>query len=67
MALYFIKLALAIITRMIYMCFKNNKHVKKVLGYLENGTYFGDIITIFIEGYMDIIIGGYFNLNMQLS
>jgi hypothetical protein len=64
MALYFIKLALAILTRMIYMCFKNNKHVKKVLGYLEDGTYFGDIITIFIESYMDIIIGGYFNLNM---
>jgi len=49
------------------MCFKNNKHVKKVLGYLEDGTYFGDIITIFIEGYMDIIIGGYYNLSMQLS
>jgi hypothetical protein len=46
------------------MCFKKNKYIKKFLGYLENGTYFGDIISIFIEGYMDIVIGGYYNLNM---
>lgn len=64
MALYFMKLFLAIFTRVIYMCFKKNKYVKKVLGHLENGTYFGDIISIFIEGYMDIVIGGYYNLNM---
>ena len=38
-----------------------------MLEYLEDGTYFADIICIFIEGYIDIIIGGYYNLNMQLS
>ena len=64
MALYFIKLSSAIITRLFYICFKNNKHFKKLLEYLEDGTYFADIISIFIEGYIDIIIGGYYNLKI---
>jgi len=63
MALYFWKLSLAIITRFFYLCFKNNKYLKRLLIYLEDGTYFADIISIFIEAYMDIIIGGYYNLN----
>ncbi len=60
MALYFWKLSLAIITRFFYLCFKNNKYLKRLLIYLEDGTYFADIISIFIEAYMDIIIGGYY-------
>lgn len=35
-----------------------------MLGHLENGTYFRDIIAIFMDGYLDIMIAGYYNLNM---
>jgi hypothetical protein len=64
MFIYFMKLGFAIITRLIYACFKKNNFIKKTLGYLENGTYFADILGIFIEGYMDIVIAAYYNLNM---
>ena len=36
----------------------------KILGFLENGTYFSDILAIFMDGYLDIVISGYYNLNM---
>jgi hypothetical protein len=64
MFIYFVKLCFAIIIRLIYACFLKNKYVKKLLGYLEDGTYFADILSIFIEGYMDIVIAGYYNLKM---
>ena len=67
MFIYFVKLFFALITRFIYIWFKKNNYAKKVLYFLEDGTYFADILSIFIEGYMDIVIAGYYNLSMQLN
>ena len=45
------------------MCIKHkNKKMLAIQVFLEDGTYFKDIITIFIEGYIDLLIASYFNL-----
>ena len=58
---------MAIVLRSFYLCFKRNKRIKKTLGFLERGTYFNDIISIILEGYLDIVIAGYYNLSMMLN
>jgi len=65
--LYFLKVLLAIIFRIIHISLKSNLYIKKVFLILENGTYFCDILSIFIEGYIDILISSYYNLTMKLN
>jgi hypothetical protein len=35
--------------------------MKRIVEYLEDGTYFRDIIGLYIDGYIDLIIASYFN------
>ena len=35
--------------------------MKRVVEFLEDGTYFGDIIGLFIDGYIDLLITSYYN------
>lgn len=58
--IYFIKLITAVILRLIYICFKN-KFFAKILLNLEESVYYNEILGLFIDGYMDLIITGYLN------
>lgn len=58
--IYFTKVVIAIILRLIYICFKN-KFLKKKLNTLEESLYYNEILGLFIDGYMDLIITGYLN------
>ena len=58
--IYFIKLFTAIIFRLIYICYKN-KFFLRIITTLENSIYYNEILGLFIDGYMDLIITGYLN------
>jgi hypothetical protein len=58
--IYFIKLITAVILRLICICLKN-KFLAKILLNLEESVYYNEILGLFIDGYMDLIITGYLN------
>jgi hypothetical protein len=59
--IYFAKLFLSIITRFFYLLTGKKRCVKVFLDYIEDGTYFGDILGLFIDGYIDLLITAYYN------
>ena len=59
--LYFLKLFTAIFTRVLYFSICKKNLMKRIVEYLEDGTYFRDIIGLYIDGYIDLIIASYFN------
>jgi hypothetical protein len=59
--IYFAKLILSIITRLFYVLTRKKRIIKIFLDYIEEGTYFGDILGLFIDGYIDLLINAYLN------
>ena len=44
-----------------YVLTRKKRIIKIFLDYIEEGTYFGDILGLFIDGYIDLLINAYLN------